>query len=396
MTLIPPHGGALKNRFCERELVLSLYADVKVPKIPLDEWTVCDLEMIGCGGFSPLEGFMDEEEYYSVIEGMRLKNGIIWTIPIVLPVEDPSISRGKEKGILIYGGEPRGMIEIYQVFKRNKKLESEKVFGTTDISHPAVRYIQEASEYLLAGRVQVLEPPRTKFRKYYLYPSETRDEFRKRNWKSVVGFQTRNPIHRAHEYIQKCALEMVDGLFIHPVVGRIKEDDVPADIRMKCYEVLIENYYPPDRVMLCINPSAMRYGGPREAVLHAIVRKNYGCTHFIVGRDHAGVGNFYGPYDAQRIFLKFDEKELGIRPLFFENAFFCKKCSSMATEKTCPHKEEFRINLSGTKLREMLSKGEYPPSEFTRKEIADILIAYYKNKAPAEAGAQGCGRGVTD
>jgi len=380
ISLILPHGGVLKNRFCEREKIAEFLGKPDVPEINLDDWTVCDAEMIGCGGFSPLEGFMDEKNYLSVINSMRLTDGTVWSMPVVLPVEDPSIFKNKEKAILVYKKRPLGIIEISDIFKRRKEEECMKVFKTTDPSHPAVRYIKECPDYLVGGNIYFLKPERRKFRKYYLYPDETREEFKKRKWKTVVGFQTRNPIHRAHEYIQKCALEICDGLFIHPIIGRTKSDDIPAEVRMKCYEVLIKNYFPRDRVMLCVNPSAMRYGGPREAILHAIVRKNYGCTHFIVGRDHAGVGNFYGPYDAQRIFEEFKESEIGIKPLFFENSFYCKKCASMATEKTCPHGEKFRISISGTKTRELLSKGKLPPPEFTRREIAEVLIGFYREK----------------
>jgi len=380
ISLILPHGGVLKNRFCEREKIAEFLGKPDVPEIHLEDWTVCDAEMIGCGGFSPLEGFMDEKNYLSVINSMRLTDGTVWSMPVVLPVEDPSIFKNKEKAILVYKKRPLGIIEISDIFKRRKEEECMKVFKTTGPSHPAVRYIKECPDYLVGGNIYFLKPERRNFRKYYLYPDETREEFKKRKWKTVVGFQTRNPIHRAHEYIQKCALEICDGLFIHPIIGRTKSDDIPAEVRMKCYEVLIKNYFPHDRVMLCVNPSAMRYGGPREAILHAIVRKNYGCTHFIVGRDHAGVGNFYGPYDAQRIFEEFKESEIGIKPLFFENSFYCKKCASMATEKTCPHGEKFRISISGTKTRELLSKGKLPPPEFTRKEIAEVLIGFYKGK----------------
>lgn len=376
MSIPEPHGGELINRFGKEEEILSAFNRPDVPKIPLDDWTVCDLEMIACGGFSPLSGFMNEKDYISVIEDMRLSNGTVWSMPIVLPTADRLTH--KEKAVLTYRGKPRGIIYIQSIYERKKELEAERVFRTLDRKHPSVDYIASSPQYLVGGEVWALRPQIKKFKRYYLYPEATRREFEKRGWRTVVGFQTRNPIHRAHEYIQKCALEICDGLFIHPIVGKTKEGDVTAEVRMKCYEVLINEYYPRERVMLCVNPSAMRYGGPREAILHAIVRKNYGCTHFIVGRDHAGVGNYYGPYDAQKIFDEFKPEELGINPLFFENAFYCKKCESMATEKTCPHPPEYRLSLSGTKVREMLSKGQKPPPHFTRKEIAEILIKFYK------------------
>ncbi len=380
-----PHGGKLINRIVSNE-EFKIFKENKynLKTINLNRRELSDVEMISIGGFSPLEGFMCQNDYISVIDNMRLSNGLIWTIPITLSTtseEADKFDLGDKILLLDEKGEEVAILFLEEKFKYDKDLEAEKVYKTKDKEHPGVRTLYSQGEVLLGGKINVVERnSHNSFYKYYLTPEETRKLFKEKGWKTIVGFQTRNPIHRAHEYIQKCALEICDGLFIHPIVGETKSDDVPAEVRMKCYEVLIENYYPKDRVVLAINPAYMRYAGPREAIFHAIVRKNYGCTHFIVGRDHAGVGNYYGPYDAQKIFYEFNPEELGIVPLFFENTFYCKRCGNMASSKTCPHKEEDRIVLSGTKVRQMLQEEEMPPIEFTRPEIAKILIEATKKK----------------
>lgn len=393
--MIKPHGGKLVNRIVQR----SAFSIQRLKKIYLNSKEISDLEMIAIGAFSPLEGFVGKKDYENILNNMRLSNGIVFPIPITLSVSEDEARNFKEgEDILlvqrsafsvqrknnnverITNNDTRilGILHLEEKYKYNKEKEAEKVYGTLDIKHPGVAYLKSCGDVLLAGKVSVFElPDYGDFKKYYFTPEQTREMFKERGWRTVVGFQTRNPIHRAHEYIQKCALEIVDGLFIHPIVGEVKKDDIPADIRMKCYEVLIENYYPKDRVLLCINPAYMRYAGPKEAIFHAIVRKNYGCTHFIVGRDHAGVGNYYGPFDAQKIFDKFTKDELGITPLFFDNTFYCKRCGNMASSKTCPHSKEEHFSLSGTKVRELLSQGEIPPPEFTRPEVASLLIEWY-------------------
>jgi len=383
MKLIRPHGGRLINREvrgAERERLLQKAPPMET--IHLNAREISDLEMIAVGAFSPLEGFMTRADYESVRDRNHLVNGLPWTIPITLSIKEKNGHRYKEgEDVALYDEEDHllGVLHLQEKFRYDKEREAQQVFRTTDPAHPGVKSLYEQGDWLLGGPITLINRPNgVKFPQYRLDPAQTRAEFERRGWKRVVAFQTRNPIHRAHEYIQKCALETVDGLLIHPLVGETKSDDVPADVRMKCYEVIIESYYPKERTLLSVFPANMRYAGPREAVFHAIVRKNYGCSHFIVGRDHAGVGNYYGTYDAHYIFDEFDLEELGIVPMFFDHTFFCNRCGSMASTKTCPHNSSDHVFLSGTKVREMLGRGELPPAEFTRPEVAQVLIAAYK------------------
>jgi sulfate adenylyltransferase len=377
---IAPHGGTLVDLLVpgeQRDRALT-EAD-HLPKLVVSERELSDLEMLAVGALSPLTGFVGEADYLSVLDTMHLSNGLAWSIPVTLSLTDEDVKRigaGTSVALLpAEGAPPLAIVDLTEVFKRDREKEALAVFGTEDLEHPGVRALHEAGDFCLAGPVRALTlPVHDDFVRYRLTPAQTRAEFADRGWRTVVGFQTRNPIHRAHEYIQKCALEMVDGLLVHPLVGATKGDDVPADVRMRCYEALFEGYYPKDRAMVSVFPAAMRYAGPKEAIWHAICRKNYGCTHFIVGRDHAGVGSYYGTYDAQRIFDSFEPGELGITPLMFEHSFWCNACEGMASPKTCPHGEDTRVSLSGTKVREMLRAGERPPIEFSRPEVAEILI----------------------
>ncbi|BAZ24736.1 sulfate adenylyltransferase [Kalymmatonema gypsitolerans NIES-4073] len=375
---IAPHGGQLVNRIAtpeQRQVFLSK-ADF-LPRVQLDQRAVSDLQMIAIGGFSPLTGFMNQQDYNRVVTEMRLANGTVWSIPVTLSVSEEVAAPLTEGGLIRLdnrAGQYIGVLELTEKYHYDKIREAIHVYRTNDSNHPGVKVLYNQGSVNLAGDVWLLErEAHPLFPKYQVDPVESRQLFQEMGWKTIVGFQTRNPIHRAHEYIQKCALEIVDGLFLHPLVGATKEDDIPADVRMRCYEILMEKYYPHNRVLLAINPSAMRYAGPREAIFHALIRKNYGCTHFIVGRDHAGVGNYYGTYDAQHIFDEFKPEELGIVPMMFEHAFYCTRTHQMATSKTSPSLPEERIHLSGTKVREMLRRGELPPPEFSRPEVAAEL-----------------------
>jgi len=368
--LIAPHGGELVDRTGEHPGEVD-----SLETVTLTSRELSDLGMPASGALSPLEGFMGSGDYESVLDEMRLSSRLPWALPVCLAVEQAP--RG-DRVALSDGTRLVAVLDVEEVFDYDKEREAQQAFRTTDDAHPGVARLYAQKRKYLAGRVTVFERGTSAFPELAKDPAETRAEFERRGWKRVVGFQTRNPIHRAHEYLTKVALETVDGLLIHPLVGDTKSDDVPAATRVACYRALIEGYYPQERVVLSAFPAAMRYAGPREAIWHAICRKNYGCSHFIVGRDHAGVGDYYGTYDAQLIFDEFEAHELDIEPMFFEHSFWCRACGSMASAKTCPHEAAQHVHLSGTKVRELLANGELPPQEFSRPEVAKVLVDAYK------------------
>ncbi|MCP3739199.1 sulfate adenylyltransferase [Rossellomorea sp. BNER] len=375
--MITPHGGKLINRIANEADRKSLWQQsTTFQSITLNSWSLSDLQLIANGAFSPLTGFMGQKDYLSVLKDLRLSDGTIWSLPITLPVSKErrkTLSIGEMVSLKGEDGNVFGLMLIEEMYDYSKEAEALFVYKTLDQNHPGVKKTFEKEEVYLAGPITLISQTKT-FSNEYKTPIELRELFQEFGWNTIVAFQTRNPIHRAHEYLQKTALENVDGLLIHPLVGDTKEDDIPADIRMKSYKALMKEYYPKDRVFLSVFPAAMRYAGPREAIFHAIVRKNFGCTHFIVGRDHAGVGDYYGTYESQEIFNQFTKDELGIEILKFEHAFYCTKCTCMATSKTCPHPRENHIHLSGTKVRAMLKNGQIPPKEFSRPEVVTILM----------------------
>jgi sulfate adenylyltransferase len=377
--LIDAHGGTLVSLFAGPEEAAALEWEAEsLPSITVGPRRQADLELLANGAYSPLRGFMDKADFDSVLDRSRLASGIVWTIPITLDVDAAAaaqLSAGDRVALRDTRGILLAVLDLTEKYLYDREHYARAVFGTTETAHPGVAKIHEQGDWLLGGPITLVRRPETiEFPAYHLDPVQTRALIRERGWRTVVGFQTRNPIHRAHEFILKSSLEIFDALMIQPLVGETRPEDIPADVRLRCYEALIEGYYPKDRTFLTVLPAVMRFAGPREAVFHALIRKNYGCTHFIVGRDHAGVGNYYGTYDAQKIFDRFTPEEIGIQPLRFEHTFYCHVCQGMASFKTCPHPTDKHLTLSGTRVREMLAQKEIPPAEFTRPEVARILM----------------------
>ncbi len=380
MSYIAPHGGKLIDRLLpEAERAEAIERAATLPRVQLNAVHLADLMLIATGGYSPLMGFMARADYESVVDHMHLANGLPWSLPITLAVPDAvaeSLRVGEQVALANDRQEIVAILDLAEIYGYDKAHEARKVYRTEEAAHPGVARLYAAGDRLLAGEIMLLRPLDLSFPHLPQTPSAIRSIIADRGWRTTVGFQTRNPVHRAHEYIQKCALEIVDGLLLHPLVGETKGDDIPADVRVRSYERLLADYYPRGRTLLGAFPAAMRYAGPREAVHHALARKNYGCTHFIVGRDHAGVGNYYGTYDAQHIFHEFDRAALGITPLFFEHTFYCRRCAGMASQKTCPHDSEHHVTLSGTAVRALLQRGEAPPPEFSRREVVEVLMSH--------------------
>lgn len=372
-----PHGGRLINRAVTGRRKEALIEEAsQLPKVEVTFETAVDIENIAYGVLSPLEGFLNQEDYLHVLQDMRLSNDTPWTIPITLDV-DPEEVAGVEEGddlTLTYLGKPLAIVKVEEIYGWDKKEHASKIYKTLDPAHPGVEETFRRKELFIAGPLDLIGEVPNPYEKYTLRPIETRILFREKGWRSIAAFQTRNAPHRGHEYVQKAALTFVDGLFINPLIGRKKRGDFKDQVILEAYEALIKHYYPKEVVVLAILRTEMRYAGPREAIHHAIMRKNFGCTHFIIGRDHAGVGNYYGPYEAWEIFKEFPD--LGITPLFIREAFYCKRCDDMVNEKICPHSDRDRLYMSGTKIRELLSRGESPPEYMMRPEVAEAILRH--------------------
>lgn len=372
--MLEPHGGKLINRAPTGEGKDRTSEAERLPKISLTQELAKEVQNIAHGVFSPLEGFLTRDDYISVINKGKLANDIAWTIPIVLDIAASTDVKEGGEAALVYDSEPLAIIHIEEIYEYNKEELAQKVFGTTDPAHPGVARVLSMEERLVGGKIDLIKQIEFPLSEHYLKPAETRAIFKEKGWETVVGFQTRNVPHLGHEYCQKAALTFVDGLFINPVIGKKKNSDFKDEVIIESYETLIENYYPKGRAFMSILPLEMRYAGPREAIFHAIVRKNFGCTHLIVGRDHAGVGNYYAPYAAQDIFQEFPDLE--IVPVFFRSFFYCKKCLGVMNDKTCPHGDEWLVSFSGTEMREKLLRGEKLPEEVMRPEVLDTIARW--------------------
>jgi sulfate adenylyltransferase len=376
--MLPPHGGKLVDRVLPTERQQGALEEAgKLPQLNVGDDLAKDIENIAFGAFSPLEGFLCENDYMSVLHEKRLSNDLPWTLPIVLDAskgELKGLKQGDTVAIIDPLKEPIALLDIEQIFPFNREELAQEVFGTTDRAHPGVAKTCAMKDSLVGGKVSLIRMSFDEFQKYRLRPIETRVLFKEKGWRTIVGFQTRNIPHMGHEYVQKTALTFVDGLFINPVIGKKKSGDFKDEVILAAYEALLRHYYLRDRTVMAVLRTEMRYAGPREAIFHAIVRKNFGCTHFVVGRDHAGVGKYYPPYAAQEIFDEFPD--LGIIPLPFKSFFYCKRCESVVNEKICPHDSTQRVDFSGTDLRSRLIRGESPPAELVRPEVAEVLLRW--------------------
>jgi sulfate adenylyltransferase len=383
--LVPPHGGTLKPLLMRgRELLDNRRRAQDLAQVHINSKESSDVVMLAMGAFSPLDGFMGQQDYREVVDRMQLGNGLLWPIPITV-----SVTRQQSKEIRIgqqivlvdeASSDPMAVMTVEEIFSYDRAKEAREVFGTEEEAHPGVRRIYSQGEMYLGGPISALsEGIYPKLYQEFARPAETRKIFAQRDWSTVAAFQTRNPMHRSHEYLVKIAMEVSDGVLIHPIVGALKPGDIPAEVRLNCYQALIDRYLPAERVVLKVYPMEMRYGGPREALLHAIIRQNFGCSHLIIGRDHAGVGKYYGPFDAQKIFDQLEPGSLQIQPLKLDWTFWCHACGAMASMKSCPHGKENRLLISGTELRAMLSEGRHPPEQFSRPEVLEILMKYYRD-----------------
>lgn len=383
--LVPPHGGGpLKPLLLIGEALAEGKKKAgKLPQIRMSSRETGDLIMLGIGAFTPLDGFMNHADWRNVCDSTRLANNVFWPIPVTLSVSEDQASGltvGQDVALVDdESGELMGILTVEDKYVIDKQQECRSIFQTTDVDHPGVQKVLNQPGVNIGGKVQVLSEGDfpTRYAGIYMRPAETRALFIEKKWSRIAAFQTRNPMHRSHEFLAKIAIETLDGVLVHQILGKLKSGDIPADVRSKAINVLIEKYFVKDTVIMAGYPMEMRYAGPKEALLHAVFRQNYGCSHLIVGRDHAGVGDYYGPFDAQYIFDQVSETELITRPLKIDWTFYCYKCEGMASMRTCPHGKDDRLLLSGTKLRKMLSEGEKPPKEFSRPEVVKILQEYY-------------------
>jgi sulfate adenylyltransferase len=382
MALVNPHGGgALKPLLLEGSALTAEQARAKtLPQLKVSSREAGDIIMLGIGGFTPLDGFMTRADWEGVCDGMKMANGLFWPIPVTLSTDDEAIKAGSD--IALADGETGEILATMKVNEKytiDKAHECMEVYKTTDMEHPGVKMVMAQGKYNLAGAIKVLSTGgfKEKYGEQFMTPAETRAKFEQMGWKRVAAFQTRNPMHRSHEYLAKIAIETMDGVLIHSLLGNLKPGDIPAEVRSEAIEVLTKNYFAPNTTIQAGYPLDMRYAGPREALLHALFRQNYGCSHLIVGRDHAGVGDYYGPFDAQKIFDEIPADALETKNMNIDWTFWCNKCGGMASQRTCPHTKDDRILLSGTKVRSMLSEGQDLPVEFSRAEVAHVLQKYY-------------------